>query len=104
MTKKLKLSDFLAFQKPETIKIPENPTEFTYSLEEFKEAIENHQGSFLVDSRAYPVAISSDYSLYFYKGERTPFLIMYEPVIDIKRRNNTLLVFSDQDTISITLL
>lgn len=104
MTKKLKLSEFLSSLEPETVKPPEASTEFTYSLDEFRSAIENHQGTFLVDSKSYPAAMSSDYSAYFYEGEKSPSLIVYESVIDIKRRNNTLLVFSDQSTISITLL
>jgi hypothetical protein len=105
LTKKLNLSDFLAQTEPETIVRQSSSTPLTYSLQDFKSAIEFHSGDFLIDNKVYPAAISSDYSVYFYEGERSPFLIVYESILDIKRRENTLSVFSDdQSVISITLL
>ena len=106
MTKKLKLSDFLS-QEDSPIVSEESIQEsgLTCPLDEFISAISSHGGSFLVDSKVYLEAISSDYSAYFFEGAMSPSLIMYESLIDIKKRDGKFVVFCDHTpAITITLV
>ena len=106
MTKKLKLSDFLS-QEDSPI-VPEESTQesgLTCPLDEFISALSSHEGSFLLDGKSYSEAISSDHSAYFYEGSMSPSLIMYESLLDIKKKDGKFIVFCDQaPAIIITLV
>lgn len=95
--KKLSLSDFLTSSDSCSPIEEENNAvnTFTYPIVEFSKLLSEYTGSFLVNKVPYTDVIVSDYSIYFYEGEKLPILFMYTSIIDIKKRENTCVLFFD---------
>lgn len=100
-TKKLTLSDFLSgldsIIESNISNIPVSKDlskEFSYSLSNFFEDIVSHPGIFTVNGLEYTNIIPSLNSLYFfneYHDKQT--ILIFDPIIDIKKRNSEYTIF-----------
>lgn len=99
MTNKLKLSDFLAGyedkKEPATHIIRKEESEdLTFPLNEFCSTLSTYQGSFLIDNRLFSSMLPSTNSLYFFNEDnQDEYMIIFDPIIDIKKRDSSFIVF-----------
>lgn len=103
MTKKLNLSDFLK-DYPSISK--DNPfliaaeVPLTYPLTEFYNAIVQHNTGFCINNVYYTSIIPSKNNLYFFnEGSNEEFILIFDPIIDIKQRNGMFNVFYYPDKV-----
>ena len=109
MTKKLNLSDFLAgYDNTQHVSLPVKKEEneiLSYPLNEFCSEISAHLGAFYINDRLYGSLIPSTNSLYFFNEDNSDeYMIIFDPIIDIKKRENMYKIFYYPDhVISISL-
>lgn len=97
MIKKLNLSDFLIISES-SFTINKEASSFSYPLSSFIKDLSNHDGSFLVNNKKYTRCLCSDYSAYFYDGQASPFMCVFDSLIDIKQRDASFYLFSEEIT------
>ncbi len=104
MSKKLNLSDFLKdypapkADSPFSISAAETP--LTYPLTEFYNNIIKHAEGFCVNNVFYSSLIPSKNNLYFFnEGSNDEFMLIFDPIIDIKQRNGIFNVFYYPDKV-----
>lgn len=99
MTNKLKLSDFLAGyddkKEPATPIIRKEESEdLTFPLSEFCSILSQYQGTFLIEDRLFSSMLPSTNSLYFFnEHNQDEYMIIFDPIIDIKQRDSAFVVF-----------
>lgn len=98
MTKKLNLSEFLAGyentqQKPPQIKKEESDP-LSYPLNEFCTDMSTYDGVFCINDRLYGSIIPTTNSLYFFNEDNSDeYMLIFDPIIDIKKRDNMYNIF-----------
>lgn len=108
MTKKLKLSEFLAnytaVEKVATSDRDIKPV-LSYPLEQFYRQISLFKGHFCIDGIVYTHVLPSMTNLYFFNEQtEQEHIVIFEPIIDIKEKNNTFTVFYYPETVINILL
>lgn len=92
--KKLPLTDFLrGFDVgPPSLDICNlTTTDFTFHLNDFYDIINSHLGEFVIEGVIYEQLMASKSNLYFYSLQedniQKQFLIVFDPIIDIKQKS-----------------
>jgi hypothetical protein len=98
VTKKLKLLEFLAGCDNTPVKVSSVRKEETgvlsYPLSEFCTTVSTYNGTFCINDRLYGSVIPSTNSLYFFNEDNTDeYMIIFDPIIDIKKRDNGFNIF-----------
>lgn len=102
---KLNLSDFLRFDEESSNKpvfsfLEPIEKQFTVSLFEFYNRLLNHSGNIIIDDITYTSILGSQYNLYFINEEDNENIILFDPIIDIKNKeDNEILVFYYPDKV-----
>ena len=104
MIKKLNLSDFLAQSNIVELPLvfqPKEQSTMSYGLLEFYKIISEHSGIFVIDDKLYTSIIPSSANLYFFKeSSNDDFILLFDPIIDIKKKDDkNFVVFYYPNTI-----
>ncbi len=109
LIKKLNLSDFLAqsniTETEQTFQLKEDER-MSYNLSDFYSIISEHSGVFIINDKLYTSIIPSMGNLYFFKeSSNDEFILLFDPIIDIKKKDdNNFVVFYYPDKIINILL
>lgn len=108
MVEKLKLSEFLTgLSKPIDSPLPicKAEIELTYPLLEFYKKMIEHSGGFIIEDTYFANLIPTNNNLYFFNEDfDDEYMIVFDPIIDIKEKNNIFTLFYyPETTISIKL-
>lgn len=96
---KLKLSDFLAGyeetpEAPPLVTRKDEPESLTYPLSSFCENISTYTGLFEIEGKLFSSVIPSANSLYFFNETSSDeYMLIFDPIIDIKNRETFFQVF-----------
>ena len=101
VTKKLKLSEFLAGYEDTPAKAVYTPKEkLTVSFSEFCNTISSFSGSFSINEKTFSNVLPSSNNLYFFNEDGDcDYMIIFDPIIDIKQRDNSFMVFYYPDQV-----
>jgi hypothetical protein len=104
MTKKLNVSDFLRDFSSTKEEGPflniRKESNFTISLTEFYTKITEHTFIFCVNGTEYTSLIPSKNNLYFFnEASNDEFILIFDPIIDIKQRNGAFNIFYYPDKV-----
>ena len=79
--------------------------EFSYPLREFYENVCAHLGKFELHGRLYDNVLPTLTNLYFSSSEHSyDDMIIFDPIIDIKKVNNRFVIFYYNKQFTLTLL
>ena len=109
MIRKLSLSDFLAgytSQPDDITHVRKESTEnLTFPLSGFCDVLLEHRGSFLINDIVYESVIPSDTNIYFFsEATNDEFMVIFDPIVDIKCKDSMFTVFYYPDQIITILL